>query len=515
MTPLRRSREDSVSRLAAYGRVAVFIFATVCVCPAAQAQYAALEWTTADADIIYVGRVESAGKGRTGFVLRPVPGVAAIRGTPPAEFEPQGWWAAHLNVVGSEWLVFLKYFTKDVYGGDPPPQVPEVDRSEPYVVPLDGSATEFTLRMQPVTARESLLSLVRDAARTIPPHPAHLDLMDPPIGQIGGGMSAPSMRLPVCPVLERAAHALLDHPRDSADLIAGLTMLAPFKSAENLARARALLSHPEVSPAGNLSRDWPNRLDRVWTSPYPVRQQAASLLRDTWGVALPAHVETEAGDELYRPFPAFAVLVPAIILMLAFAIAPLLGRRRRRWVLLGVWSLLSILILVAWLRTRGGGVDRFVYPTRWGELEVAVNPGGQIRLLHVRDHPELFGMLHYRLSQSLYPPDDLWLAQPSSLISPASVRRRYGFTTSRGTVRASETSEYAFHLWAIPLWPVLSLCLAYPLLRGAVAARAIWVHWRRRPPGVCRSCGYNLTGNRSGTCPECGRPTLEGAKGCE
>jgi hypothetical protein len=29
--------------------------------------------------------------------------------------------------------------------------------------------------------------------------------------------------------------------------------------------------------------------------------------------------------------------------------------------------------------------------------------------------------------------------------------------------------------------------------------------WRRRPPpGHCRACGYNLKGNISGVCPECG-----------
>ncbi len=34
-----------------------------------------------------------------------------------------------------------------------------------------------------------------------------------------------------------------------------------------------------------------------------------------------------------------------------------------------------------------------------------------------------------------------------------------------------------------------------------------WRDRRRIPPGHCQKCGYNLTGNVSGVCPECGTPT--------
>jgi hypothetical protein len=36
------------------------------------------------------------------------------------------------------------------------------------------------------------------------------------------------------------------------------------------------------------------------------------------------------------------------------------------------------------------------------------------------------------------------------------------------------------------------------------------LHSRRRRQGLCTECGYDLTGNQSGTCPECG--TLVSAK---
>ena len=33
-----------------------------------------------------------------------------------------------------------------------------------------------------------------------------------------------------------------------------------------------------------------------------------------------------------------------------------------------------------------------------------------------------------------------------------------------------------------------------------------WHRRRQPPPGHCQKCGYDLTGNVSGVCPECGTP---------
>lgn len=49
----------------------------------------------------------------------------------------------------------------------------------------------------------------------------------------------------------------------------------------------------------------------------------------------------------------------------------------------------------------------------------------------------------------------------------------------------------------IPLW--------IPFLLVAVATGYLFLHDRRLiAPGHCQSCNYNLTGNLSGICPECG-----------
>jgi hypothetical protein len=51
----------------------------------------------------------------------------------------------------------------------------------------------------------------------------------------------------------------------------------------------------------------------------------------------------------------------------------------------------------------------------------------------------------------------------------------------------------------IPLW-----CLLAPI---AVGTAVLWWSDRRWPSGRCRRCGYDLTGNVSGVCPECGTET--------
>ncbi|MBN1858452.1 hypothetical protein JW848_04525 [Candidatus Bipolaricaulota bacterium] len=49
----------------------------------------------------------------------------------------------------------------------------------------------------------------------------------------------------------------------------------------------------------------------------------------------------------------------------------------------------------------------------------------------------------------------------------------------------------------LPLW--------IPFVIAVIPTGVLWYLDRRRiPPGYCRKCGYDLTGNVSGVCPECG-----------
>ena len=59
-----------------------------------------------------------------------------------------------------------------------------------------------------------------------------------------------------------------------------------------------------------------------------------------------------------------------------------------------------------------------------------------------------------------------------------------------------QTPGTAYRFVALPLWPLVVLLAVWMIIR-----------WRRdvaRRPGHCPTCGFDLPGNESGTCPECG-----------
>lgn len=62
-----------------------------------------------------------------------------------------------------------------------------------------------------------------------------------------------------------------------------------------------------------------------------------------------------------------------------------------------------------------------------------------------------------------------------------------------------QVDEYGISM-TIVLWkPFLMLC---------VLTIPMWfINRKRFPVGCCEHCGYNLTGNTRGVCPECGRKT--------
>ena len=86
---------------------------------------------------------------------------------------------------------------------------------------------------------------------------------------------------------------------------------------------------------------------------------------------------------------------------------------------------------------------------------------------------------------------------------PVPASRRWRLLGFSFNVRALTGGMPPYSFWSmeIPLWCPFVLFAAYPtiaFIRGPLR------RYRRRKRGLCIRCGYNLEGNVSGVCPECG-----------
>ena len=65
-----------------------------------------------------------------------------------------------------------------------------------------------------------------------------------------------------------------------------------------------------------------------------------------------------------------------------------------------------------------------------------------------------------------------------------------------------------FAVYQTPYWTRVVNIPLYPYFLATILLTAFlwWRDRRRIPPGHCQTCGYDLTGNVSGRCPECGEP---------
>ena len=64
----------------------------------------------------------------------------------------------------------------------------------------------------------------------------------------------------------------------------------------------------------------------------------------------------------------------------------------------------------------------------------------------------------------------------------------------------------------VPLWLAAIIAGGLMWLSWLVVPRVIRRHLRLAE-GLCISCGYDLTGNVSGMCPECGTDNTESGQG--
>jgi hypothetical protein len=169
-----------------------------------------------------------------------------------------------------------------------------------------------------------------------------------------------------------------------------------------------------------------------------------------------------------------------------------LGRKGRIVKWMGL--VLSLVVVAAWLVSQPWGwvYWRQTYTSHPLFLAVEMRRGilwvNYCRVIAVTSgndfsipQPDLVLFRVFRDTNSAGVPFDLWRI-PASQLAPR--------------VGSAEFSRGWY--FSLPLW--------MPFLLVAVPTGCLWWRDRRRriPPGHCQRCGYNLTGNVSGVCPECG-----------
>jgi len=153
-------------------------------------------------------------------------------------------------------------------------------------------------------------------------------------------------------------------------------------------------------------------------------------------------------------------------------------RRAAKW----IGSSICIAILVAFGLSLGYGVS---WSSKSVPIQTSVQVYGGRALLHVFDRSklrpqDLHGPTGWTFGSHWKDPIQLQWLRPGIATGAAGGLIRLGVN--------------------VPFW--------LPLLIVALPTAYLWHRDRRIPPGHCPHCGYDLTGNVSGVCPECGAEAL-------
>ena len=174
--------------------------------------------------------------------------------------------------------------------------------------------------------------------------------------------------------------------------------------------------------------------------------------------------------------------------------------------LLNLLTVLSLLLCVAvaarWVRscmlsdfishTSSTGRDRFVDVTQWiletGRGTVTVT---RCRAVFLAEDEAEWGDVWEWNAGEPFNPTFRWAGIPT-------VANRFGFQWNTGRDRGADGSATGRHTAGCALWVPAALFAALPM---AWTFRQL----RRRPVGLCPTCGYDLRATPD-HCPECGTP---------
>jgi len=171
-------------------------------------------------------------------------------------------------------------------------------------------------------------------------------------------------------------------------------------------------------------------------------------------------------------------------------------------VILALLSVASLLVFVAtvvlWAYSRSG-----CHFYHWGnagrEFELD-SGGGLIELTYAADTSLVNPLCGWKIAHN-DSPNSLWTG-----VTPGPRRAGFAFYVLRTVGRPAGNWRIGgrrLFLVFFPHWSVALLASCLPLY----CVFRLTVGRKRRREGHCVHCGYNLTGNLSGVCPECGEKT--------
>jgi hypothetical protein len=110
------------------------------------------------------------------------------------------------------------------------------------------------------------------------------------------------------------------------------------------------------------------------------------------------------------------------------------------------------------------------------------------------------GTFNVRVAQDLSPQQLAGVLPDSKLALCGFKWRRVVGQTRPPSPSLSATFQHVDSL-DVPFWALACLCTVYPVVAVLIPGLR---RWRRRRRGFCLACGYDLRGNASAVCPECG-----------
>lgn len=148
-----------------------------------------------------------------------------------------------------------------------------------------------------------------------------------------------------------------------------------------------------------------------------------------------------------------------------------------------------VLLTILCVAILADSLSVYVADTTLGRRFHAVELGGN-RSLWCRASLNQFALMYFAVGD----PNQADVSHTSAM----------GFAVKRGRMY-SEPKVYSRTMYSVlcPTWFPILCFGAYPVI-SLLRSIPGWRRNRRRRRGLCVKCAYNLTGNTTGVCPECG-----------